>query len=119
MESRDPTPGPFAVTVLDVPYAVQRRARDRWAAAADELDGAWRRLARTATTGLSPAVTSAVERFCEPWADELKAAAERAADHADSFVLHGGQVRFADEAEAERLRTLLPWAEHDAEVVRR
>ncbi|GAA3656804.1 hypothetical protein GCM10022237_16120 [Nocardioides ginsengisoli] len=115
----EPTPDPFAVIELDVPYAVLREARDRWAAAADELDRCWRRLARASTSGLSAAVTRAVEEFRDPCADELKALGGQAQDHADAFVLYGGQVVLADREQAERLRALLPWAEHAAQVVRR
>jgi hypothetical protein len=115
----EPRPDPFAVTVLDVPYAVLRETRDRWAAAADELDRCWRRLARASTAGLSAAVTRAVEQFRDPLADELKALGGQAQDHADAFVLYRGQLVLADREQAERLRALLPWAEHEAEVSRR
>lgn len=102
--------------ILDVPYAVLRAARESWDLAGDELDGAWRRLARASTTDLSATVVAAVRGFAEPWADELKAAAALAAAHAEEFVFFHRRLVIVDRAQAERLRSLLPWAEHDASV---
>ncbi|GAA1546943.1 hypothetical protein [Nocardioides humi] len=104
---------------LDVPYAVLKEARDRWDAGADELDGAWRRLAKASPSHLSAEVTAAVKAFREPWADELKAAGEQAQGYADEFVFFHRMVVIVDQAHAERLRSLLPWAEHDAAVTDR
>jgi len=103
-------------TRLDVPFAVLQAAREAWDGAGDELDGAWRRLAKTSTSELSSEVTAAVEGFREPWADELKATAEQAQGYAEEFVFFRGLVILADREQAERLRTLLPWAQHDAGV---
>ncbi|WP_377321271.1 hypothetical protein ACFJIY_19205 [Pimelobacter simplex] len=101
---------------LDVPFAVVQQARQRWDAAGDELDGAWRRLATTSTAELDTDVVAAVEGFREPWADELKAAAEQASGYAAEIVYFRGLVVVADQEQAERLRSLLPWAQHDAAV---
>lgn len=101
---------------LDVPYAVLKAARDRWDASADELDGAWRRLAKVSTTDLSDAVAAAVTAFADPWVDEVKAVARRAQGYADEFVFFRRLLVLVDQAQAERLRALLPWAEHDATV---
>lgn len=101
---------------LDVPFAVVQQARERWDAAGDELDGAWRRMAKTSTAELASEVVAAVEGFREPWADELKAAAEQATGYAAEIVFFRGLVIVADQEQAERLRSLLPWAQHDAAV---
>ncbi|WP_408898418.1 hypothetical protein ACJ5H2_04745 [Nocardioides sp. R1-1] len=101
---------------LDVPYAVLRAARERWDAAGDELDGAWRRLARRSTAELSDGVVAAVEAFAEPWVDEVKAIAGLAAGYAEEFVFFHRLLVLVDRAQAERLRTLLPWTQRDAEV---
>jgi hypothetical protein len=102
--------------ILDVPYAVLRAARERWDLAGDELDGAWRRLTAASTTDLSATVAAAVTGFAEPWADELKAAAALAAGYAEEFVFFHRRLVVVDRAQAERLRSLLPWAERDAAV---
>ncbi|MDQ6527269.1 hypothetical protein RB608_26885 [Nocardioides sp. LHD-245] len=102
--------------ILDVPYAVLRAARESWDLASDELDGAWRRLARLSTAGLSATVAAAVRGFAEPWADELKAAAGLAAGHAEEFVFFHRRLVIVDRAQAEGLRALLPWADRDAAV---
>lgn len=96
---------------LDVPWPVLVAARDHWDAAGREVGGAWRRLARAATAGLSPAVTAAVEGFREPWADELRAAGEQADRHAEAFLLLRRGFGVTDVAQAHRLRALLPWSE--------
>jgi hypothetical protein len=101
---------------IDVPYAVLRAARDRWDEAADELDGAWRRLAKVSTSDLSDAVAAAVTAFTDPWVDEVKAVARRAQGYADEFVFFRRLLVLVDQAQAERLRALLPWAERDAAV---
>ncbi|UUW89729.1 hypothetical protein ABFU82_13600 [Nocardioides sp. WV_118_6] len=101
---------------LDVPFTVLQTARAAWDAAGDELDGAWRRLAKASTSGLSAEVSGAVEGFREPWADELKVTAGQAQGYAEEFVFFRGLVIIADRAQAERLRALLPWAQHDAGV---
>lgn len=101
---------------LDVPFAVLAAARDRWDAAADELDGAWRRLARASTSELSSAVVAAVSAFTEPWVDEVKAGAGQAQGYVDEFVFFQRVVVLVDRAQAERLRLLLAWSEHDATV---
>jgi len=105
----------MAVT-LDVPYAVLQAARQRWDAAADELDGAWRRLARSSTSDLSAVVAAAVTGFADGWADELRCAARQAQGYADEFVFFHRMLVLVDRAQAERLRSLLPWAEHAAAV---
>ncbi|TNM37326.1 hypothetical protein FHP29_15900 [Nocardioides albidus] len=101
---------------LDVPYAVLKAARERWDAAADELEGAWRRLAGVSVTGLSATVAAAVTGFAEPWVDELKAASQLAAGYAEELFLFNRMSVLVDEAEAARLRSLLPWVEHDAPI---
>ncbi|GAA3533508.1 hypothetical protein [Nocardioides daeguensis] len=101
---------------LDVPYAVLKAARDRWDEAADELDGAWRRLAKVSTSDLSDAVAAAVTAFADPWVDELKVVARQAQGYADEFVFFRRLLVLVDRAQAERLRALLPWTERDAAV---
>lgn len=106
----------MAVTLV-VSTAVLREAKAAWDDGADELDGTWRRLHKTGTAGFSSEVAAAVIAFREPWVDELKAAGLQAQGHSDAIVLFQGSVVTADTAEAERLRSLLPWAQRDAAIV--
>lgn len=105
----------MAVT-LHVAYQVLRDAKRRWDDSADDLGGSWRRLSRASTSGLSAEVAAAVEAFRDPWVEELKAAAEQAQDHSDDIVLFHEHLVVSDQAHAERIRSLLPWAQHDAEI---
>lgn len=105
----------MAVT-LHVSYQVLLGTRIRWDHTADQLDGSWRRLSRASTSGLSAEVAAAVDAFRDPWVDELKASAERAQDHSDQIVLLRHELVVADETHAERIRSLLPWAQHAAEI---
>lgn len=102
--------------VLEVSPSVVMDARDRWDAAADALDGAWRRLHKIECSALSAEVVAAVEAFCEPWVDEIKKAAQQAQGYSDELPRTLTQLTFVDEEHAERLRSLLPWTEHDARV---
>lgn len=106
----------MAVT-LAVSTKVLMEAKARWDDGADELDGTWRRLHRTGTSGFSSEVAAAVVAFREPWVDELKAAGLQAQGHSDAIVLFLGTAVVADAAEAERLRSLLPWAQRGAAIV--
>lgn len=106
----------MAVT-LAVTTTVLLEAKARWDDGADELDGTWRRLHKTGTSGFSPEVAAAVVGFREPWVDELKAAGLQAQGHSDAIVLFHGSVVVADAAQAEGLRALLPWAQQDAAIV--
>lgn len=105
----------MAVT-LDVPFEVLRTARARWDEVGDELDGSWRRLHKTSTTGFSAAVAAAVEAFREPWVDEVKASAEVAQAHSEEIVLFGRRVVLVDADQAARVRSLLPWLHRDAGI---
>ncbi|MBM9459550.1 hypothetical protein JK386_06520 [Nocardioides sp. zg-536] len=105
----------MAVT-LAVPIAVLQQVRAEWDDAGDRLDGAWRRLAKASTAGFSPRVAKAVEDFREPWATEVKAAAQRATDYAEEIVVFCGHVQLTDVEQAEKVRSLLPWAHRDADV---
>lgn len=105
----------MAVT-LHVSYEVLIRTRTRWDHTADQLDGSWRRLSKTSTGGLSAEVSTAVDAFRDPWVDEIKASAERAQDNSDEIVLLRHELVVEDEAHAERIRSLLPWAQHAAEI---
>lgn len=106
----------MAVT-LAVSREVLLDAKARWDDGADQLDGTWRRLHKTGTSGFSSEVAAAVTAFREPWVDELKAAGLQAQGHSDAIVLFQGSVVAADTAEAERLRALLPWAQRGAAIV--
>lgn len=105
----------MAVT-LHVPYQVLLGARIAWDHTADQLDGSWRRLTKASTRGLSAAVAAAVDTFRDPWIDEIKASAEKAQDHSDQIVLLRHELVVEDEAHAERIRSLLPWVQHAAEI---
>lgn len=105
----------MAVT-LAVPYQVLRTAKVAWDQSADELDGNWRRLSKVSTDGLSAKVAAAVTAFREPWVDEIKACAGQAQSNSDAFVFFRNIVVLGDEAQATRLRSLLPWAYRNAEI---
>jgi hypothetical protein len=105
----------MAVT-LDVPYAVLKAAKQEWDSAADRLDGSFRHLVRASTTSLSPAVTAAVETFRHAWGDELRCCGQRAQGYSDAFYDTGTDFLVTDVAEAELLRSVLPWAYHDARI---
>lgn len=105
----------MAVT-LAVPPAVLQETKAKWDDGADELDGTWRRLHKTGTSGFSPEVAAAVLAFREPWVDELKAAGLQAQGYSDAIVLFLGTAVVADDQQAERLRSLLPWAYHAAAI---
>ena len=106
----------MAVT-LAVPMAVLEETKAQWDDSADELDGTWRRLHKTGTSGISSEVAAAVLAFREPWVDELKAAGLQAQGHSDAIVLFHGAAVLADTEQAERLRSLLPWSHQDAAIV--
>lgn len=101
---------------LAVPYAVLQQVKGAWDEAADELDGNWRRLHKASVVGFSPEVAAAVEAFRDPWVDEIKAAAEQAQGHSDEITLYRGLVILIDSAQAERVRSLLPWIHRAAEI---
>lgn len=105
----------MAVT-LHVPYQVLLGARIAWDHTADQLDGSWRRLTKASTRGLSAAAAAAVDAFRDPWIDEIKASGERAQDHSDQIVLVRHELVVEDEAHAECIRSLLPWAQRAAEI---
>lgn len=101
---------------LAVSSAVLQQVKGRWDEAADELDGNWRRLHRTSTAGFSSEVAAAVEAFREPWVDEIKASAGQAQGYSDEITVYRGLIIFTDSAQAERVRSLLPWIHHAAEI---
>lgn len=105
----------MAVT-LDVPYAVLLRCRDEWDASSDDLRAGWRRLGRTATDGLSPEVVRAVDAFTDTWVDAIKLLAGTARAHSEDFVFVFTTLRLTDAAEAENVRSLLPWVWRVAEI---
>lgn len=101
---------------LDVPYAVLAGIKGKWDEAADGLDGSWRRLHKTSTEGFSAEVSAAVEAFREPWVDEIKAMALQAQGNSEELVLFRGLLVLIDAAQAERVRSLLPWVHHAAGI---
>lgn len=101
---------------LDVPTHVLEHFKGEWDAAADKLDGGWRRLAKVSTEGLSREVVAAVEDFQDALVAEIKRIAGAAQDNSDAFVKTGDDFQITDRAGAERLRGLLPWAYHDAGI---
>jgi hypothetical protein len=105
----------MAVTI-DVPYEVLEAAKGEWDSAADRLDGSFRRLLRASTGSLSPAVTAAVETSRQRWADELKSCGQQAQGYSDAFYDTGTDFLITDRAEAELIRSVLPWAYHDARI---
>lgn len=104
------------MVTLAVPFEVLNRARTAWDAAADELDGAWRRLDRASTSGFSADVVAAVEAFRTPWVDEVKASAVQAQGYSDEITFFRRSVVITDEDQAERIRATLPWGHHDARI---
>ena len=102
--------------ILDVPDGVLAKAKAAWDDAGDQLDGSWRRLARASTTDLAAEVAAAVATFQDAWTDQLKSLAGLAADHSEAFVRAAGEFRTVDVAEAERLRSLLPWSHRGAPI---
>lgn len=105
----------MAVT-LAVPYAVVNEIKGEWDEAADKLDGNWRRLHKAETDGFSSEVAAAIEAFREPWVDEIKAAAQQAQGYSDEIGVFYLQVTVADVAQAERVRSLLPWSHRNAKI---
>lgn len=105
----------MAVT-LGVPADVLKMVKAQWDDSADELDGTWRRLHRASTDGFSPEVAAAVESFREPWVDEIKAVAGQAQDYSDEIIFFIASVFLIDVAQAERIRSTMPWAFHDAPI---
>ncbi|MFC5728848.1 MULTISPECIES: hypothetical protein [Nocardioides] len=101
---------------LDVPAHVLQHFKGEWDAAADKLDGAWRRLAKASTDGFAREVVSAVEQFQDAWVEEIKRIAGVAQGNSDAFVLAGDDFAITDRGEAERLRSLLSWGYHDAKI---
>jgi hypothetical protein len=104
------------VVTLQVSAEVLRTAKAKWDQAADELDGSWRRLDKASTDGFSSEVAAAMEAFCEPWVDELKDCAVEAQDNSEAIVMFRDVLWATDAASAERIRSLLPWAHHDAPI---
>lgn len=103
--------------VLNVPFGVLVKAQREWDAGADKLDGAWRRLHKAGTGGLSAEVVAAVEAFREPRVDEIKAAGRQAQGYADEVRAFNVQLVHTDVEQAEKIRALLPWGDHAAEIV--
>jgi hypothetical protein len=105
----------MAVTI-DVPYSVLSAAKAEWDEAADELDGSFRRLVTASTSGLSPTATAAVDTFRQRWGDELKACGQKAQMFSDAFLDTGNDFLITDTAQARLMRSVLPWAFHDARI---
>lgn len=105
----------MAVT-LEVSAEVLRAVKAKWDEAADALDGAWRRLDKASTDGFSGEVAAAVEAFQEPWVDEIKDRAAEAQANSEAIVILGDRLWATDAAIAEHVRSLLPWAHHDAPI---
>lgn len=105
----------MAVT-LDVPPGVLDQAEQDWDAAQDTLSGAGGRLAVLQLTQLSAAVVAAVTSFVDVWAGEIAVLALQASDHARAFGDLGVDLEIVDTAEAERLRSLLPWSYRSAVI---
>lgn len=101
---------------LNVPAGVLQSAHDAWDAAADKLDGGWKRLDGASTAGFSPAVTAAVTAFCDTWTAVIRRQARAAQDHADAFVKVNGVYQMSDRAAAEQVRELLPWQYRNAGI---
>ena len=67
------------------------------------------------TAGLAPPVAAEVERFVHAWHAEVRRLATVAQESHDAFVYVRGTYEITDLRQAERIRSLLPWAErHDA-----
>lgn len=103
--------------ILSVPIGVLLTAQQQWDAGADKLDGAWRRLHTAETGGLSAEVVAAVDAFREPWVDEIKAAGRQAQGYAEEVRAFSLQLVHTDAEQAEKVRALLPWVHHAAEIV--
>lgn len=101
---------------IDVPYDVLKAAKAEWDDAADELDGSFRRLLRTSTTGLSPRAAAAVDSFRGEWGRELRARGRQAQAYSDAFVDTGSDFLVTDLAQARLMRSVLPWTYHDAGI---
>ena len=106
----------MAVT-LEVPVLVLQAAALEWDDAGDTLDGAWRRLDKASTADLSPEVAAAVQAFQTSWADEIKACGQRAQRCSEALTDSLQHFTSLDEAEAERLRGMLPWAYRTARIL--
>ena len=101
---------------LDVPPGVLEQAGRAWDDAHDKLTGAGARLDGIVLSGLSTAVEAAVTTFLEVWLGEAAVLSRQASSHSAAFADLDGDLGLSDAAEAERLRSLLPYAFHDAPI---
>lgn len=106
----------MAVT-LYVPREVVSQAMGEWDDAGDTLDGAWHRLASASSADLSPDVAAAFDAFQTEWSDEIKSCGRRAQRCSEELAEAFISFTELDEAEAERVRAMLPWVYRAAAIV--
>lgn len=108
----------MAVRIV-VDYAVLDRAKAAWRTQAERLDAATRRIAHVTGGSLAPAVAAEVRRLADTWHSELGRLASIAQDDADAFVDVKAGYLVTDRAQAERIRSLLPWGQRHDPIVGR
>lgn len=101
---------------LDVPPGVLARAGKAWDDAHDKLTGAGTRLGEIELANLSTTVESAVTTFLEVWSGETAVLSRQASSHSAAFTGLDADLGLTDAAEAQRVRSLLPFAFHDAPI---
>jgi len=100
--------------MIEVSYDEVDRAKQAWSTQAETLTGATLRIAKVNGGGLSARVAAEVRRFGRRWHTEIDSLATLAQDNADAFVFVKGTYEVSDLQQAERIRSLLPWADrHD------
>jgi hypothetical protein len=105
--------------IIDVDPAVLDRARAEWRCAATTLDGAALRLAGVTGAGLAPPVRAEVERFAGRWGAEARSLVTTAEQAYDALLATSVLFGTCDREQAVRIRSLLPWREHDDPIVER
>ena len=102
--------------VIEVDDAVIARAQRGWDSAADRMCAAVTGLDALREGGLAPGVVQALDWFAGTWRAQLVRLGTTAQHNADAFGYTWCDFRFSDLAQAERVRSLLPWSERDDRV---
>lgn len=90
------------------------RSAQQWGDRADEMYAARSTLQGAPTELLGPRVGPVAEAFAADWADRVGALLEQAQSHSAALSASALDFGQTDEATAQHLRTLLPWADREA-----
>ncbi|GAB2968880.1 hypothetical protein [Nocardioides montaniterrae] len=105
----------MAVTI-DVDYKVLEQAKAGWDSINDTLEAAQLRFGKVTGHGLSAAVAAEVLAFKKYWYAEVSRLAQDAWSNADAFQCTMVGFTISDEQQAEKIRSLLPWADRGARI---